>query len=70
MIVFSDIPKMLSEKGISQYQIRKAKIISSGTLDRIRERKSISTNTIDALCSLLDCQPGDLMKYVPEDQEK
>jgi len=70
MIVFSDIPKMLSDKGISQYQIRKSKIISSGTLDRIREHMSISTNTIDVLCSLLDCQPGDLMRYVPDEQEE
>ena len=28
----------------------------------------ITTRTIDKLCAALDCQPGDLMEYVPDNR--
>ncbi|MFC1564531.1 helix-turn-helix domain-containing protein [candidate division KSB1 bacterium] len=30
--------------------------------------KGIRFNTLEALCRELDCQPGDLLEYVPEDE--
>ena len=65
MIVFEDILGMLAAKGFTTYRIRREKLISEGTVARIRTGQSISTNTIDRLCELLDCQPQDLMRYVP-----
>ena len=68
LIVFKDILKMLSDKGYTSYKLRKENIISVGTVSRIRAKQSISTNTIDVLCRLLDCQPGDLMTYIPDEE--
>lgn len=31
--------------------------------------KAVRFSTLDALCKALDCQPGDLLEYVPEDGE-
>jgi putative transcriptional regulator len=28
----------------------------------------IDTRTIERLCAVLDCQPGDIMEYVPDEQ--
>ena len=69
MIVFCDILEKLSENGWSSYRLRKEKVISNGTIDRIRAGKSISTETIDKICSLCDCQPGEIMKYVKDGEE-
>jgi putative transcriptional regulator len=68
MIVFVDIMKKLSDAGWSTYRIRKEKVIGNGTLQRIKANQSISTDTIDTICSLCDCQPGDLMVYIKEDR--
>lgn len=30
--------------------------------------KAIRFSTLEAICKALDCQPGDLLRYSPEDQ--
>ena len=70
MIRFQDILKLLSEHGWSTYRLIKEKRISSGTITRIRKGQSVSTDTIDTICGLCDCQPGDLMEYVPDQDEE
>lgn len=44
------------------------KVISSPTLARIGKNEQITTNTINEICKFLNCQPGDIMEYV-EDNE-
>ena len=63
MIVFVDTLKLLSDAGWSTYKLRKEKVISSGTIDRLRNKQSVSTDTIDTICRLCDCQPSDIMTY-------
>lgn len=66
MIRFHNMLGLLSESGWSTYRLIKEKQISSGTITRIRAGMSVSTDTIDTICRLCNCQPGDLMEYVPE----
>lgn len=62
---------MLKEKGYSTYRIRKEKLIGQGTLTALRNGSGgLDARTIDRLCALLDCQPGDIMEYVPDDGEE
>lgn len=70
MIVFKDILRKLSEAGWSTYRIHKEKQIGNGVLDRIRRGDSISTNTINTICRLCRCQPGDLMEYRDDPEEE
>ena len=32
--------------------------------------KAVRLSTLDALCSALDCQPADILEYVPDAQEE
>ena len=70
MIVFGPIMQMLSEHGYSSYRLRKEKLLPEGTLSRIRNGEPINTTTIDTICRLCDCQPGDILKYVPDPGEQ
>ena len=56
----------LKEKGYNTNIIRKEKILAEATLQRIRNGQMVSWETFDKLCSLLDCQPADLIEYVKE----
>ena len=38
----------------------------SATVTKLRKNERINTDTINALCSLLGCQPGDIMEHVPD----
>ena len=66
-IKYDKLFRMLKERGVTTYQIRKEKIISESSLQKLREGKPISTATIERMCDLLDCQPGDIMEYVREE---
>ena len=67
MIIFkSDLFDRLREAGCSVQQIRYRHLIGQATLSKIRRNESISTRTLDILCRLLDCQPGDIIEYIPD----
>ena len=70
MIQYLDIMGKLSEAGYSSYRIQQEKLIPSSTLTRIRNQEPINTTTIDTVCRLCECQPGDLMIYRPDDPEE
>lgn len=61
-----DVISRLKDKGYSTYFIRKNKIMTEGQLQQIRDNKLLSHTAFDGLCKLLDCQPGDLLEYVPD----
>jgi len=54
------------EKGFSSYRLRKEKLISQSILQKLRVGGNIDTRTIEKLCDMLDCQPGDIMEYVKD----
>lgn len=68
-IVYDKLLSKMKENGLSTYKIRKDKIISEGTLQNIRNGKRITTDSIAALCDALNCQPGDILRYVPDDSQ-
>lgn len=70
MIVFMDIMQQLADAGWTSYRLRMEKILPEGTITRLRKSQPITTSTIDTLCRLIGCQPGDLIRFVPDDQGK
>lgn len=65
-----DIIKELKNSGYSTYRLRKEKILGEATIQKIRTGEMVSWENIATICKLLNCQPGDIMEYVPEDNEK
>ena len=63
MIVYDKLWATMKEKGITQYSLIKNYHIRAGQLSRLRKNDNVSTHTIDVLCEILDCQPGDLMEF-------
>ena len=61
-----DIMAELKKKGYSSTKIREEKLIGQSYLQQIRHGELVSWKTIDTICSLLECQPGDLIEYVKE----
>ena len=62
-----DIMAALKEKGYSSTRIREEKLIGQSYLQQIRHNELVSWKTIDTLCRLLECQPGDIIEYIPDD---
>ena len=64
-----DVLAALKEKGITTYTIRKEKIMSESTVQKLRSGKGLAWDNIETLCRLLECQPADLLEYVEEQDE-
>ena len=68
MISYENLWKVMKEKGITQYALIKNYHISAGQLTRLRRNESVSTHTIEMFCKILDCQVGDIMEYIPDEE--
>ena len=58
----------MEAKGIKKYDLRKAGV-NAQILDKVLSNGNVDTRTIDKLCRLLGCQPGDIMEYVEDGNE-
>ena len=63
MIVFDRLWAVMKQKGISQYKLINTYDISPSQLTRLKRNESVSTNTIDKFCNILDCDISDIMEF-------
>lgn len=63
-----DVIKLLKEKGYNTSRIRQDKIMGESMLQKLRQGQMVSWNTLDTICRLLDCQPGDIIEYIDGEQ--
>ena len=67
MLVYKfDVVQALKEQGYSTYRIRREKLIPEGSMQRLRNNSPIGWETIETICRLLGCQPGDFLQFVPD----
>ena len=59
----------MKEKGVSQYALIKKYNISPAQITRLKRNESVSTHTIEMFCRILDCEVGDIMKYVKGEEK-
>ena len=63
-----DILSALNNKGYSTTRIREEKLIGQSYLQQLRHGELVSWKTIDTLCRLLECNVGDIVEYVDEQE--
>ena len=62
-----DVMEALKEAGYSTYKLQKENLLSSSALNKIKNDIVVGIQVIDKICELLDCQPGNIIKYVPDE---
>lgn len=68
MISYQKLFDKLKEEGWSFYKVRQEKLIGQGTLTRLRNHAGgLDSRTLDKICKTFNCQPGDLMEYIPDE---
>ena len=65
MIVYNKLWELMKEKGVSQYRLH-AEGISNATLTRLKRNESVTIETIDKLCTILECNVEDIMQYMKD----
>lgn len=67
MISYSPLFKTMKEKKITSYRLEKLGF-SRATYYSIQKGNSVSTNTINQLCNLLQCGVSDVMEYIDDEK--
>ena len=70
MLVYKiDVLAELKEAGYNTTRLRKEKLLGENSIQYIREGKPFSAKALDKLCMMLDCQPGNILKYIDDTQK-
>ena len=69
MISYAPLWETMKRKNATTYTLQVKGEISSSTVLRLIANESVSTNTLDALCRILDCELDDIIAYLPDETE-
>lgn len=61
-----NILEALKDAGYSSTRLRRDGLMGESYMTQLRRGEMVSWKTIETICRLLNCQPGDLLEYVPE----
>jgi len=62
----ANILDRLRDAGYNTYKLRKDRLLSESTIQKLRANTIISLDQIGVICDLLHCQPWELIEYVPQ----
>ena len=69
MISYAPLWETMKRKNATTYTLQVKGEIGSSTVRRLKANESVSTNTLDALCRILDCELDDIIAYLPDETE-
>ena len=69
MPIILRLDRMMADRKMSLNQLAKEVGISNVNLSNIKTGKisAIRFSTLEAICRVLNCQPGDILEYQPEE---
>lgn len=66
MMVFDPLWKTMKEKKVTIYALIVKHGLSRGTMNKLKHNRNVTLVTIEHLCRILQCQPGDIVAYVED----
>ncbi len=63
MISYQPMFHTMKEKGVTEYSLIYKQGLSANTIHRIKKGLPITTQTLDTLCYILDCEVEDILKH-------
>ena len=67
-ILYNKLFDLLKSRGHSSTYWLRQNGFHSATVNKLRKNERVNTDTVNGLCKLLNCQPGDIMEYVEDEQ--
>ena len=69
MAIILRLDRVMADRKMSLNELSKEVGISNVNLSNLKtgKVKAIRFSTLESICDVLDCQPGDILEYVPDD---
>ena len=70
MPIMVNLDVMLAKRKMSLGQLSQEVGVTMANLSILKtnKAKAVRFTTLEAICKVLDCQPGDILAYVPEEE--
>ena len=65
-ISYRKLFSLMESKGIKKRDLREKYNISPTIINRLNNNSNVAVDTIMYLCEILNCQPSDIMEYIPK----
>ena len=62
--------KMLIDKEISKTELTHLAGITTNAMAKLGKNEDVRVNTLEKLCTTLDCKLDDIVEFVPEENKK
>ncbi|WP_251490394.1 helix-turn-helix domain-containing protein [Otoolea muris] len=69
-ISYKKLWKLLIDKDMRKKDLRALTGVSTTTMSRLSKDENVSTEMISKICSVLNCDVGDIMEFVPDKKEE
>lgn len=69
MPIIVNLDVMLAKRKMRSNELAELVGITTANLSVLKtgKAKAIRFSTLEAICEILDCQPGDILEYVPDE---
>lgn len=68
MIIYDKLGDYLKLKGMKYIDLQRELNLSPSMTAKFTKNRTISTDTLNKVCEYLQCQPGDIMKWIPDEE--
>ena len=65
---YNKLWKILIDKGMNKVTLRDSIGITSATLAKLSKNERVSMEVVERICKELDCNIGDVVDYVPQEE--
>ena len=71
MAIVVNLDVMMAKRKMSLGELAQKVDITMANLSILKNNKAraVRFSTLEAICKALDCQPGDILEYVPDGEE-
>ncbi len=66
LISYEPLWQTMKSKGITTYTLIYKQGFSAYTITNLKRNKSITMNTLERLCKVLDCTPNEVIRFIEE----
>lgn len=72
MPIIVNLDVMLAKRKMRSNELAELVGITTANLSVLKtgKTKAIRFSTLEAICEILDCQPGDILEYLPDEKNK
>jgi putative transcriptional regulator len=71
MAIIVNLDVMMAKRKMSLGELSQRVDVTMANLSILKNNKAkaVRFSTLEAICAALDCQPGDILEYVPDEAE-